>query len=255
MSVKNLRQLQEWMQDAIMNPTSMESVPKEILKSSKRLTSVKGLRIYNRAYNIKLVEILCKEYKVLAKTLGENLFNKFAVTYLEEYPSKSYTLVYLGKMFPQFLKETRPTKLNAPWSDFIIDLALLERTFFEVYDLPGCENKILPKPDQLLLGSRVTPSPCLKLLVFKNPVNRYFSKFMKGEKLVIEDKKETFLAVYRENYVVKFYEMSKQEFNILNNLVKGLTVKEALAGIANQLEFLNTIRKWISRGLFLEVNN
>ena len=121
--------------------------------------------------------------------------------------------------------------------------------------MPGGENKILPKPGQLSLDSRFVSNPCLKLHAFKNPVNRYFSLFRKGEELVLPDKKETYLGVYRENYVVKFYEMSHEEYNVLTKIVKGLTVQEAVADISNQREILNTISKWISHGFFLEVNN
>ena len=87
----------------------------------------------------------------MAASMGAELFDEFAVEYLQRYPSHSYTLNDLGANFPKFLAETRPTSADEDnsWLDFLVDLAKLEWCFAEVFDGPGAENQALLGQDQL----------------------------------------------------------------------------------------------------------
>src|SRR5258707_1575006 len=156
-----LGQLQRWMQAAIMHPAGIaEGIasaearsyidvgPDEaerVVTRSRAMTALERLAIYAYAYSARLVECLSEEFPVLKHALGEEVFDAFAVEYLERYPSRSYTLFQLGVNFPRFLAETRPDReadegVAAEWPDFLIDLATLERTFSEVFDGPGVEG-------------------------------------------------------------------------------------------------------------------
>ena len=93
----------------------------------------------------RLLECLREEFPVLKHALTEEVFDTFAVGYLQHYPSRSYTLFDLGKNFPQYLADTSPSDDMedgplASWPDFLIDLATLEWTFNEVFDGPGAEG-------------------------------------------------------------------------------------------------------------------
>src|SRR6266481_4478552 len=105
---------------------------------------------------------------MLKRTLGEEAFDGFAFCYLQEFPSRSYTLNELGRHFPHYLQETRPVKegeelealaADSPdghpshsedWPDFLIDLAQLERAIYDVFDGPGVEGQPLLRADELL---------------------------------------------------------------------------------------------------------
>src|ERR1700736_4968182 len=99
-----------------------------VVTRSRALTALERLAIYSYAYYARLLECLREEFPVLKHTLGEEVFDAFAVQYLEKYPSRSYTLFQLGVNFPRFLAETRPEVsgdegLPTDWPDFLIDLA------------------------------------------------------------------------------------------------------------------------------------
>jgi hypothetical protein len=103
------------------------------------------LRVSGRSRS-RLAIFQCEEFPVLKHALGAEVFDAFAVGYLERYPSRSYTLFQLGANFPRFLAETRPEAgkgegeaLPVNWPDFLIDLATLELTFNEVFDGLGVE--------------------------------------------------------------------------------------------------------------------
>jgi len=121
----DLATIQAWMQSVIMNragvidgiasvdarshidvsPAQIESV----IERSSQQTSVERLEIYSGAYYARLLECLRAEYPIMAEAMGKELFDEFAVEYLQRHPSHSYTLNDLGGNFPKFLAETRPT--------------------------------------------------------------------------------------------------------------------------------------------------
>jgi hypothetical protein len=59
------------------------------------------LAIYGTAYYARLLECLLEEFPVLVHALGEELFDAFAVGYLQKYPSRSYTLNDLATNIPR----------------------------------------------------------------------------------------------------------------------------------------------------------
>src|SRR5260370_120642 len=120
----DLGQIQRWMQAAIMHPVGVaEGIasaeargyidvgPDEaetVVTRSRALSALERLTIYGYAYYARLLECLREEYPVLKHALGEEVFDAFAVGYLQQYPSRSYTLFQLGAHFPRYLAETRP---------------------------------------------------------------------------------------------------------------------------------------------------
>src|SRR5262245_53050770 len=113
-----LDELQRWMQAVVTHPggiaAGIESddarkqiaiVPEQaerVITRSKALTAAERLQIYNHAYFARLLDCLREEYSVLAAALGNEIFDAFAVAYLEAHPSQSYTLGQLGTQFPEF---------------------------------------------------------------------------------------------------------------------------------------------------------
>src|SRR5436190_16987752 len=165
-----LDELQRWMQAVITHPSGVAAgiesdqareqivvVPEQaerLVTRSRALTALERLTIYQQAYFARLLECLRHEYSVLAAALGEELFDAFAVGYLESHPSTSYTLDHLGTGFPDYLAVTRPpceaaAGTSADWPEFMIDLARLERTVNEVFDGPGVEGQPLLDPNCL----------------------------------------------------------------------------------------------------------
>src|SRR5262245_29052096 len=109
----------------VTSPSDVE----EIIEPSRRQSSIERLEVYANAYYARLIECLQAEFPVFRQTVGDDLFAEFGVDYLGRYPSQSYTLGELSARFVSFLTDTKPTTQDAAdWSDFLIDLAHLERT-------------------------------------------------------------------------------------------------------------------------------
>ena len=219
----DLEQIQRWMQAAIMHPEGVAegiAAPEtrkyidigpedaeRVINRSQAQTALERLSIYSYAYFARLLDCLREEFPVLKHALGEELFDAFAVGYLESYPSRSYTLFHLGTNFPRYLAETRPDRneterSTVSWPDFLIDLATLELTFNEVFDGPGVEGKVGLSADKLrtispegLLESRLVTVPCLRLLALRYPVHHYFTQVRRKEDPEMPQPAETYLAV------------------------------------------------------------
>ncbi|MFT6333479.1 MAG: hypothetical protein ACI86M_000623 [Saprospiraceae bacterium] len=119
--------VQKWMQQMLLDPYAkshqlpMQPLPSEseepyletVIKSSKRLSAKQHLAIYQMSYVARLRNCLAKQFSALEYALGENLFRGFADEYLQQYPSTSYNLIYLGENFATFLEVTRSGKNEA----------------------------------------------------------------------------------------------------------------------------------------------
>lgn len=284
---RDLRRIQRWMQSVIMHPGGVEHgvrseearqqidvQPEEleaVICRSRALPSDERLAIYSRAYFARLVECLRAEFPVLVLSIGEDAFDEFAISYLQRYPSQSYTLGRLAKNFTRYLAETRPkdednSGLVAGWPDFVVDLAKLEWTFSEVFDGPGVEDEPLLSADQLQRvpadlwpEARLVPVCCLRLLSLRFPVNRYFRAMRRNENPPLPEPAETFVAVTRQRYVVRHYPLSQPQFTLLQAMLAKRTVGEAIAEMAKiaeaPMEDLATnlqlwFRNWAIEGFF-----
>jgi hypothetical protein len=286
----DLEQIQRWMQAAIMHPVGVaEGIasaearghidvgPDEaetVVTRSRALTALQRLAIYGYAYYARLLECLREEFPVLKHAVGEEVLDAFAVGYLQQYPSRSYTLFQLGVNFPRYLAETRPDGggegLPADWPDFLIDLATLERTFNEVFDGPGVEGERLLDADRLralsaerLLEARLVSVPCLRLLVLRYPVHRYFTAVRRHEDPDPPGPAETCLAITRRRYVVRHFELSRPAYEFLHALVAGepvgVAIRRAAESASPDLERLATnlqawFHDWAAEGFFRAVN-
>jgi hypothetical protein len=226
---------------------------------------------------------------MLKRTLGEDAFDGLAFGYLQDYPSRSYTLNELGRHFPRYLEQTRPTDategellnshasdgplaLEKDWPDFLIDLARLEWVIYQVFDGPGVEGLPLLSNDQVLAipperwpDAKLTPVVCLRLLATRFPVNDYFTALRRAkvdEPVSIPAAGETFVALTRRDFVVRRYGLSKVEFELLAALQEGRSVGEAVASVVPSAEVdLDRLaanlqlwfRNWTAEGFFQAV--
>jgi hypothetical protein len=286
----SFEQLQRWMQNVIMHPGGVEfgaasdaarqyvCVEQDELESviapSQALSGAQRLEIYAQAYYARLIECLRAEYAMLLRAIGEELFDQFAVDFLQRYPSTSYTLSDLGARFPDYLRETRPTSggddtsnENA-WPDFLIDLAALERTYAEVFDGPGVEDvepitasalaEVLP--DQW--GStRLTPAPCLRLMTLDYPVHRYYRQLRKNEEAIPPAPQTTHLAITRRDYTVRPLDVELNEHELLASLIGGDSLGDAITHAATQFEDLEQLaaklpiwfQRWMAERFFIAI--
>jgi hypothetical protein len=252
---RDLDDIQRWMQAVIVHPQGVETGLKspaarehidvspsdlhQVILPSQNLSSLDRLRVYANAYYARLLECLREEFPALRHAVGDAAFEAFAFGYLQQRPSQSYTLAELGRRFPQFLAETKPAtgeNANQPhWTDFILDLAVVERAYSEVFDGPGLEGAaalraedVANVPPDRWPEARLVPAPCLRLLELVFPVHEYITAVRKGRPASPPEPAPTYLVITRRSYLVRRCAISRDEFAVLASLVAGDTVGTAI---------------------------
>ena len=291
---RSLGVVQRWFQAVVTHPDGVEGGAESeeaqrlihlkrgeleaVIGRSRNLTAAERLGIYANAYYARLLECLAAYFPMLQKTLGGEIFEGFAFEYLQKYPSKSYTLDRLGENFARFLAETRPApeEGEAPgemgWPDFLIDLAELEWNVNRVFDGPGVEGKPLLTPGSLqsfpaerFAEARLVPVPCLRLLTFRFPVNAYYTAIRnaeEGEEVPVPDPEREHLALTRRDFVVRRYPLTPAQHALLEQILAGAPVGEALAAAAEEsgleddalaAELRSWFRLWVAEGFFQSI--
>ncbi len=249
-------------------PGASNETLEEVVAPSSTLSGLERLAIYQQSYHARLLQCFQAMFPALHQALGEGLFNRFALDYLQARPPRSYTLNQLADAFPAHLAETRPGAGEAPaeresWPDFIINLAELELAFMKVYDGPGVEGRRLPNgrhvvalPAGSLLDARPALVPCLRLFAFRYPVGAYLSAARRGGRPALPAPEDNFAVVTRRDYRVVVYEVSRGEHALLHGLDGRRTVGQALrldkqtAGCAPAAETARGwLRDWADKGL------
>lgn len=261
----SLDQIERWMQSVLMHPggvaegvgsaearehldIGLDELDSVVLRSNA-LTSAERLEIYVDAYHERLLECLREEFPFTRGAVGDELFDALAFGYLQRHPSRSYTLGTLGAGLPDYLAECRlheqahPDGAIATWTDFVIELAALERLQREIFDGPGSEeaaaidmSQLAAIPAEARSAARLTPCPSLRLRRFEHPVHEYWEACKQGDHPAAPAAKQVCLAIWRRNFVVYRYPLAAAEMSLLELLVGSQSVGDAISQAANAAE-------------------
>jgi hypothetical protein len=290
----SLDQIERWMQSVLMHAgdvaeaiasaeaaqhipmSSLDDLPSVVLPS-KSLDSSSRLEIYIDAYFERLLECLGQEFQATRAALGDENFNAVAFGYLRREPSHSYTLNDLGVAFPSYLGETRlheraaPVDATATWSEFVVELAAFERLLRDVFDGPGSEGAEVLNPSHLAAipidawgRLCLLPAPCLRLVQFAHPVQLFWQRWKDTEAATALAPSRTYLAINRRDYAVQRHELSHSQFVLLERLLDGQTLSEAIEATASQTSTLEPrledclqawFASWVAERFFLGVKH
>ena len=262
----SLRDLQTWMQSALIHPQATSSAEVAArLTASNRLTASERLGIYQRSYIARLRSCLAEQFPASRHALGAGLFDQFARLYLATIPSTSHTLYDLGAGFPGFLQDTRPDA-DAPeerqetWVNFMIDLARYERTLFVLFDAPGHEGK--PWPTRDTPDAALVLQPCFALGAYRFPVACYYHSVTDAARPGLPPMSDSYVALARFDYLTASFPITRAHHRFLQLLTETHSIDTALAQMAQTLNRAETalraswrdeIRdRWIANHFFVD---
>lgn len=200
----SLAAVQRWMQSVILHPTDED--PGHTITASSRLSARERLLVHQRGYRLRLLECMRSLHPGSVHLLGREIFDGFALEYLDAHPSRSPALAGLGAGFAGHLARTRPDAEpgadREAWIDLLIDLIRCERAFTEVLDGPGPEDG-------------AAPAPPLRLLRVCAPVHTYLAAVHRGEDPEPPEPWQVHLALTRRNFTVVTRELSRAAYERL----------------------------------------
>ncbi len=263
-----LARTQRWMQafilangedeDAVLAETVQAEIPADaalrLVLPSDTLTPLERLGIYRGMYLARLEEALAGDYPAVQHFLGEAAFSELVARYVDQYPSRSYTLNRLGDHFPAFVA----TQTDLPKHEFVCELARLELAVTEVFDaedtpvLTAAEISAIP-PDAWE-NARLKPVSALRLLTFQYPVSAYLGAVDEENSVPRIRQKENWLVIYRNDCSLYRDGLSRPAFDLLSGLVAGVPVGQAIASVAaSDKKLFGWFREWMTSGLFQSV--
>lgn len=283
----SLNELQRWMQAVITHPDGIAAGVsskdasavidvaydiERLILPSQAMSSIERLQVYGRAYFGRLIECLAAQFPALHHAIGEDAFTGLAYGYLIQHPSGSYTLASLGRLFDAYLQGTRPPRSESresdepDFADFLIDLAKLERTYNEVFDGPGPEQSpslqatdVSGMSPEEFAECRLVLHACVRFLELRFPVHEYATAVRRGTEPASPIARPVFLVVTRRDYIVRRFEMTRRQFDLLTALSQRVTIGEALAMSCTGAdvdigelgtELRNWFRDWTAAPLF-----
>ena len=260
-----LSDLQRWMMDAITHPdgiragidSSKNSPPAikgqkahAIVRRSKNLTSLERINIYHEMYYLRLIDIVIGDFPSVKYAVGDEALTDLARQYVIAHPSYHYDLNQLGAKFSGFLRGATALKHRA----FLADLAKLERWVEEVFDEQQDKaltvDQLLSVPQDQWINARLQPVRALRLMTSRYPVNDFFEAVRAEKEPLIPAAKATNIVVYRKkNLRVWRMELDRPQFAMLNALVRGKTVGQALEVCleipeASTLDLAASVKSW-----------
>ncbi|CAM3999110.1 hypothetical protein GCM10009799_17130 [Nocardiopsis rhodophaea] len=258
-----LHRTQAWLQSAILDSSAADAAP-GVVTASATLSARYRLAIYQQGYRARLVECMRAQYPVLHRVLDDEVFDAFALEYLDQRPSRSHTLHPLGGGFADFLRETRPDEdpdadeVGDGWIDTLIDLADFERAFAEAHTAPGPEGRAYPGANVLPdAGSRAWVqtvlgiAPCVRVMRTGAPVHTFATAVRRGHDPPIPARRPTHLYLSRLDYTVYAREIDVHEFDLLRHLAAGGPVGQAATGAGASVAWADrALREWLELRLF-----
>jgi len=256
---------------------SMKKVAGSFIKPNDRLTSFERLEIYNRQYWFRLKDCFFEDYPGLQAILGPRRFERLALAYLEECPSRSYTLRNLGRPLVEFLKAN--PRWTRPLQKLALDMARLEWAHIEAFDKeaqPRLQVDSLLESDPSAL--RLNLQPHISLLELGHAVDELLVRLKQGDGLRSEasnakagkrgakrapagrqlPSRTIYLAVHRSNDTVFYKRLQPAQFRLLTALQAGATLADACETLAQsaQDEMAHVgdwFKTWAALGWFCEM--
>jgi hypothetical protein len=259
----NLEQVQREMAAAVMLPLTendemrdrapdgrgMSAVAESFIAPNSRLSAFERLEIYNRQYWFRVLGALREDFPVLQSVVGGNAFEALSIAYLAAHPSQSFSLRNLGSKLAEWLAAKAQVGRR---QRLAIDVARIEWAFVEAFDSGERTPLTLDQIATLDAGSRLALQPHLRQLALdyaadelvlathdrqKRDTSEAGREHESGPeepmKLPRLRRRPTWLAVHRVDLSVYYRRLSREEFQTLAAIGRGLPLAEALdAGFA-----------------------
>ncbi len=246
---------------------SMRAVADELIKPNDRLTSFERLELYNRQYWFRILSALSEDFPGLRAIIGEKRFDKMAVEYLYDCPSRSFTLRNLGSRLELWLRDH--SQHIAGHEQIALDMVRLEWAEIEAFD--EASKPRLTEADLPALGPdpKFELQPHIRLLELNYPVDDLLIRVRRElvesdivsnavtERVHSRTKRRRlpaaeriFLAVHRADNSVYFKRLDRPASTILCALRDGKSLSEAIddvdwSGQASD-EAMADVQKWFA---------
>ena len=216
------------------------------IKPNSRLSSFERLEIYNRQYWFRVLSIMAEDFPALQAAVGKKQFEKLSRAYLEENPSRSFTLRNLGSNLESWLRAN--PQWAGPRHAVAIDVVRLEWAYVEAFD--NGQEPALTLADLTGLGAEscLSLQPHVRLLELDFAIDDFIIDVHRKQltptvasnamtrvggaarqrRMQYFSPSKTWLAVHRFDHMVYYKRLEAEAFCLLRSLQKNVPLGDAL---------------------------
>ncbi len=270
----DLGDTQQWMQavilhpgsdrEAVASPKARKLVPTSrfprLIRPSRTLDSFDRIGIYRGMYLARLQEALEADFPGLLHFLGRKRFSELVGGYVDRYPSRSYTLNRLGDYLPEYIRSI-PGIVR---QDFLYEMARFELLMSRLFDAEESPvltpDAIAAVPPESWETARLKPIAALSVEALRYPVGAYLEAVRQGTTCPSTRRKDHWAVVYRRQYALRWLDLSRPAYRLLQALVGGVPLGDALSSVlkgrrqpVGEVQLFSWFRGWVTEGLFQAV--
>jgi hypothetical protein len=218
---------------------------KKCIVNDKKVGVKKRLNIYYDAYRLRIIEAIASSYPNLKALLGDDLFDKTARTYIDQYPSTFRNMRWVGDKLNAHLTKTLPQHpIAAEMATFEWALGLaFDAEDVSILTLQDLGN--IPPENWANLHFQLHPS--VQLLTLEWNVLSVWQALNAQESLPELVKINAPCLVWRQNMNSYFRSLSGEELNALRQVQCG----ETFGGLCTHLEITHDDQASLQAAQFL----
>jgi hypothetical protein len=246
----------------------MKDVAAGFIAPNSRLNAFERLEIYNRQYWFRVLGSMAEDFPAVRAVVGSRNFHALSVAYLNENPSRSFSLRNLGSSLVPWL--TAHPQFTGRRHALAIDVAKIEWAFVVAFDSAEHTPLALAQIAALNGDSRLALQPHIELIELNYPADELVLALHDREKrqaneagMKHEDaeqppvrlpklrRRPTWVAAHRVDLSVYYRRLAREEFLTLSALRAGQPLGLALeSGFANsrmrEARRATCVREWFA---------
>jgi len=231
---------------------------REIVGTS-RMSAARRLEIYSHAYRARLVETLETDYPGLGALAGAERFEHLAQEYVRAHPSSHRNLRWYGGALPAFLAKAVPSRRVRALAEMAAFEWQLGLAFDAADATPLTIDDIAQVPTTEWAGMRFAPHPSVRRLALRYnvPGLRAAAEGDRPLPPLTRAKSAVAWLVWRQNLVIRYRSLAKDEARALDALLRGADFGEICAQLAGApepaLRAAALLKGWVAEGLLCDI--
>lgn len=259
--------LQRWLFEAVIGPhrsaagappLAVPAVPAEqLIRPSRTLDPAARVAIYSRMYFWRLLGVLVKTYPAVHRLMGAAAFQAMARDYFTRFPPRSFTLNDIDLALPHYLAAYGA---DLPQRALLLDVARVEQATSDSFDVFAASTGTATSAHLAAIAPedwgevRFRLDPSMRLLALDHDGLGFVLAVKKDLPLPDPAPRCTFVAVWRQDYIVWRKPLGELAHAILVQLGRGVTLGEAMETAAAlwdgaEAELERDIFQWFSAWL------
>lgn len=251
-----IKNLQKWFASIITRPLTKENHINPIAPNgapiyqeatrfiieSPLLKPHQRLEIYNQHFWWRLQNILRKNFPLTLRILGDQIFNAMTVQYLLYYPPSHWSLTFLGKQLPTWVRQNyREQNHELIHNSAEIDWIFCESFTSTQYPFLTLDS-LLALDSETLLVKNFYLQPHLfvveypyDLLIFREKTLKEFPEFLEKNPIpaLSKDTNHYFVIFRNQKNNVSWKEISQNEYFLMQQFKKGISLKKVCDWVQN----------------------